>query len=124
MTIAGHQITGSLRPVGEEEIKTRVEQAGRDNTAAFEDKFGFGAEQECADFEEPRGSGQADGDEPGGAESAQEVAIGEWVGRGEVDDAGELFVRDEEVDGVDEIGVVNPGDELGAWTLSASESEA
>jgi len=45
---------------------------------------------------------------PGFAYRAEEVAVGEWMRGSEVDDAGEVLGGDEELDGADEIGFVDP----------------
>jgi len=65
---------------------------------------------------------------PGAAEGAHEVAVGEGLGRGHVDDAGgfvgKLGVGEEEVGGSAVVEIVDPGDELLAVALGASEAEA
>jgi len=43
-----------------------------------------------------------------------EVAVGKWVWGSEIDDTDEIFLCDEEFDGADEVGFMNPGDELAA----------
>ena len=64
------------------------------------------------------GRGQAVGHLPGLAQRGHELAIGQRVGRGEVDWAIDLFMIDQELDGAGEVDFVNPGDELAAVALA------
>ena len=118
------QVLSRLGPFGEEEVEASVQEASGYDLTAFEDKFGLGAHEEGADFEHPLGGGQADVSSPGLAEGSHEVAVREWIWGGEVDDTAEIFLRDEEFDGADEVGFVNPGDELAAGAGSAPEAVA
>src|ERR1700761_4010973 len=121
---ASDEIAGGGGPVGEGELEASGAETARDDLTAFEDEFGFGAHEEGADLDHPGCGGQADAGAPGFADGAEEVAIGEWVRRGEVDDAGEVLCGDEEFDGADEVGFVDPRDELIAGAVGAAEAVA
>ena len=121
---AGDEVPRGFRPVGKRELEAGSEEAAGDDLTALQDEFGFGAHEEGADLDHPRCSGQADAGAPGFADRAEEVAIGEWMWGGEVDDAGEVFGGDEEFDGADEVGFVDPGDKLIAVAIGAAEAVA
>src|SRR5258708_18242803 len=110
--------------MGKFELKGFGEETAGDDLAALQDELGFGAHEEGADLDHPRGCGQADAGAPGFADGAEEVAIGEWVGGGEIDYAGEVLGGDEELDGADEVGFVDPGDELIAGAVGSAEAVA
>src|SRR5258708_32051817 len=120
----GDEVAGGLRPMGKSELEAGGEETAGDDLATFQDELGFGAHEEGADFNHPRGGGQADAGAPGFAYRAQKVAIGMRVGGGEVYDAGEVLGGDEEFDGANEIGFVDPGDELIAGAIGAAEAVA
>ncbi len=69
-----------LRPIGESELEAGGEETARDDLAAFEDEFGFGAHEEGADLDHPGCCGEADAGSPGFAEGSKEIAIGKWMG--------------------------------------------
>ena len=54
----------------------------------------------------------------------EEVAIGEWMRRGEVHRTSKDRRRNEELDGADKVNLVDPGDELIAGADSAPEAMA
>jgi len=117
LTPALDEVVGGFGPGGVFEAEAGFEEAGGDDAAAFEDEFGLGAQEQGANLDHPACRGEAEGGAPGLAEDAHEVAVGDWIGRGEDDGAVEIFAGDEEVDGVGEVEVVDPGDELIAAPL-------
>ncbi len=118
------QVARGFRPLGKFEREALLEEAAGGDAAAFEDELGFGAQEEGADFEEPFGRGQAERHAPGVAELAHEVGVGQGIGRGDVDAVADGFVGDEPADGAQEIGLMDPGDELPAGAVGAAEAEA
>ncbi len=56
-----------------------LEETGGDDAAAFEDEFGFGAEEEGADLEHPVRGGETDGDAPSLAQGSHEFGVGEGI---------------------------------------------
>jgi hypothetical protein len=121
---SGDEIACRSRPEGEGELKTGGEEAAGNDLAALENELGFGAHEEGADLDHPRGGGEADACAPGFANGTQEVAIGERMGRGEIDDAGKVLGGDEQFDRADEVDLVNPGDELIAGSIGPAEAVA
>lgn len=84
---AGYQVRGRVLPRWITELEALLcEQTGK-SAAAFENELGFGLHGDGAELEHPGGGGKAKGDAPGLAEDAHEVAVGERLGCGEVDDA-------------------------------------
>ena len=118
------EVFGGFWPVRELEGKAGIEQACWNDAAALEYEFGFGAQKECADLDGQSRGGKAVGHAPGLAQGEHEFAVGERVGRGEVDGAVEVFALDEEVDGAAEVGFVNPTNELTPAALRSAEAEA
>jgi hypothetical protein len=106
------------------EVEAGVEETAGDDLAALQNEFGFGAHEEGADLDHPRGCGKTDASAPGFAYRTEKVAIGERVGGDDVDDAGEVLCGDDEFDRADEIDFVDPGDKLIAGAVGAAEAVA
>ena len=121
---AESQVPGGLGPTGESELKTGGEETAGNDLTALEDELGFGAQEEGADLEHPVCCGKADASAPCFAESAEEVAVGKGMRRGQIDWACEAFGGDDELDGADEVGFVDPGDELISGQGGAAEAVA
>ena len=79
-------------PGGKFEWKTGVEETAGNNVAAFENQFRLRAQEEHCNFEERGGRGQAVGHVPGFAQRGHELAIGQWMGRTEIDGAVDFFI--------------------------------
>jgi hypothetical protein len=102
-------------PVWKVEIKTGIQQAARHDAAAFEDQFRLSTKYGSSNRQHRVGRGQSDiAGTPRASETAHELAVRRWVGGSDVDNSGKVFAGDEELDGSDEIDIVNPGDILAA----------
>src|SRR5581483_8308548 len=93
-TPAGHEIARGIGPVGKQELEARSEQSAWYNAAALEHEFGFAAKQEGSNFEHPLRNGQGDSGAPSAAQGSHEIAVGQWCGRCEIDDARKIFAFD------------------------------
>lgn len=80
-----------------------------DDAAAFEDEFGFGAEEKGGEFDHPFCGWEAKGHMASEADGAHEVGLGERVGGGDIDWAVEVGVGDDPVECAVEIDGVDPG---------------
>ena len=104
-------------------MKSGLLKAGGNHAPAFEDEFGFGLHQACADFNHPLRSRQADRHTPGGAQFLHELGVREWIRRSQVDGAGNLFVFDQPAHSRNKILVVNPRDILATITRLAAQAK-
>src|SRR5206468_1945375 len=96
------------------EVKSvRLQAAGYD-PAALENQLRLRSQEHGAELEHPPRRRQTDRSAPGLPEVAHKLGIGKGKGRGDVHRALKLWMRDEPVNRRDEIGVVNPGNELPA----------
>ena len=105
---AESQVASGFWPLRKGEMEARGEEASGDDLTALEDELGFGSQEEGTDLEHPVCCGKADASTPGFAESAEEISVREGVGGGEIEWACEGLVGDEELDGADEVGFVDP----------------
>ena len=124
MLASGGRGPGQQRANGEIELRACVEKTAGDDLTALENELRFCVHEEGADLDHPGGGGQADARAPGFTDRAQEVAIGKRMRGGEIDGSGNVLCSDEEFDGADEVGVVDPGDELVAGADGTTEAVA
>jgi hypothetical protein len=115
---------GGFGPGGVVEGEAVFEEDAGGDAAAFEDEFGFGAEEEGANREHPAGGGEAEALAPGSAEIAHKGEVGDGVRGGEVNGTADGGGDEEEVDGAGVVLIVHPGDILVAAALGAAEVAA
>ncbi len=107
------------------ELEIAIQEPRGNDTAALEDKFGFGAHKEGAETEHPARRRDADvAGTPGATETAHKFPICHRAGRGNVYRPAEFWFFDEAIDGPDIVDVVDPRNVLPARSGFASESEA
>src|ERR1700730_7706177 len=119
--IPGNQLLRRRRPFWKGERETGVHEPAGNNPPAFENQFGFSAQQETADFDHPCRSRKANRLSPGITKSAHELAISQWIGGADIHRTGKCLICDQEVDGADEVGFMNPGDILSPGSLRSAE---
>ena len=106
---AGDEIMAGPTPVGEMEVKTRIEQAARNDAAAFQDKLGFRTNESRSDGEDPLGRGKTYvAGAPGAAQTAHELAVADGVWGRNIHSAFQILMIHHEFNGANEIDVVNP----------------
>src|SRR6266581_6912683 len=103
-----HQVSRGRVPVRELKAETGFQQPPGNDSPALEDELAFGAQDESADLQHPVRGRQPDWGSKRMAHGGHEFAIGQRVGRGNVDGAIEIRMRDEEIDRLREVGVVDP----------------
>ena len=115
------QVLGGLGPAGEVECKARLGQTARDDVAALQDHLGLGAQKPRPDLQHPLGRGQAHPNACGVPQGAHEGGIGERIGCGEVDWAGQAAVAQQEADGAHEVAFVYPRNVLPPVPVPAAQ---
>ena len=80
--------------------------------------------RKAADLDHPCGGRNANRLSPGSAKSAHKFEISQWIGRADIHWTGQSLISDQEVDGADEVGFVDPGNVLSPGSLRSAKSAA
>lgn len=122
-SVLADQVFGSFMPRREFKLEALAQKPRWNDVAAFEHQLRFRAEEQGREFEQRRRSGDAIGHAPCLSERRHKLAIGERVGRGQVDGPIKVIPRNEEFDGASEVKGVNPRNKLAAVALCAPQAE-
>src|SRR6202034_1625323 len=119
---SGDQILCGRRPSCIFELEAGLEQARGNNLATLEHQFRFRAQQEGAQFQHSLCGWKTDASAPSFPQNSEELAVGKWVGGGQVHGAREFLPGDEEFNRPNEVGLMNPRDKLSTRQGSSTET--
>src|ERR1019366_5305912 len=103
-------------------LESGLKKAAGHDAAALEDQFWLGSQEKHANGQERRGRRQTVRHLPGLAKRDHKLAVGERIGRGEINGAVDLLMFNKEFERAGEVGLVNPGNILAAVPLPPAEA--
>jgi len=119
-----YKILRGRRPVGKSELKARLAQAARNDTAALKYQFRFRPQKDRSKFQHPLRGGKSDAASPRLPQGTHEVTVWQRPRGRNVYAPCHLFLGDQIIDGPYEIRLVNPGYKLLPRAGSASEAKS